>query len=81
MADLAGARMAAGLEVRAGPLRLAPGIRITRWDTSSAPAASCLAGTQAEVLLSIGLRRGLPRRASWWNRSLTAAVFIIRPEL
>jgi len=53
-----GLAMAAGLEFRAGPLRLAPGIRITRWDTSSAPAITRLAGTQAEVLLIIGLRLG-----------------------
>lgn len=56
-----GLAVAAGVEMRTGPLRLAPGIRLTRWDTertSSAPSASRLARTQAEVLLGISYARG-----------------------
>ena len=45
-----------GVEFHAGPLRLAPGIRLTRWDTertSSMPSASRLGRTQTEALLAV----------------------------
>ncbi|MCW5978685.1 MAG: PorT family protein [Bryobacteraceae bacterium] len=51
-----GAAVGAGLAFRAGPLRISPGFRLTRWDTertSSMPATSRLARTQAEALLSV----------------------------
>jgi hypothetical protein len=51
-----GLALGAGIEFRGGPLRLAPGIRLSRWDTertSSEPSASRIARTQAEVMLSI----------------------------
>jgi hypothetical protein len=44
------------VEFHAGPLRLAPGLRFTRWDTertSSVPAGSRLGRTQAEALLAV----------------------------
>lgn len=56
-----GLALGAGIEFRGGPLRLAPGIRVTRWDTertSNEPSASRLARTQAEVLLSIAYAGG-----------------------
>jgi hypothetical protein len=51
-----GAAFGAGLEFKIGTLRLDPGFRVTRWDserTSSMSAASRLARTQAEVLLTV----------------------------
>ncbi len=51
-----GAVFGAGLDFRAGPLRLSPGIRLARWDTertSNIPAASRLARTQAEAVLRL----------------------------
>ena len=51
-----GAAFGAGFEFKIGTLRLAPGFRVTRWDserTSSIGAASRLARTQAEVLLTV----------------------------
>jgi hypothetical protein len=58
-----------GVEFRPGRFRLAPEVRITRWDTertSSGPAASRLARTQVDVLLSAGwtVRQGKERRAA-----------------
>jgi hypothetical protein len=51
-----GAAFGAGFEFKIGTLRLDPGFRVTRWDserTSSMAAASRLARTQAEVLLTV----------------------------
>ncbi|MCL4851777.1 MAG: hypothetical protein KJZ78_10395 [Bryobacteraceae bacterium] len=51
-----GAVFGTGLDFRAGPVRLSPGIRLTRWDTertSSTSAPSRLARTQAEAVLRL----------------------------
>ena len=51
-----GAAFGTGFEFRLGTLRLDPSFRVTRWDserTSSMGAASRLARTQAEVLLTV----------------------------
>jgi hypothetical protein len=56
-----GVTLGAGLEFRTGPLRLSPGVRLTRWDTertSSMPATSRLAQTQTEVLVSVAYAGG-----------------------
>jgi hypothetical protein len=53
-----GAAFGAGFEFKIGTLRLDPGFRVTRWDserTSSIGAASRLARTQTEVLLTVAL--------------------------
>jgi hypothetical protein len=76
-----GLALGAGIEFRGGPLRLAPGIRLTRWDTertSSQPSASRIARTQAEVMLGIAYAGGpdaIPMRLPCcWEFGLYAGV-------
>jgi opacity protein-like surface antigen len=55
-----GVALGGGFEFQTGSLRLAPGVRLTRWDTertSSLAAPSRLARTQLDVLLVVGYAR------------------------